>query len=92
MRRFDMDPEARMDLYATVEALLDYVKSLHVTLGDVMTDVAAIRDTVFDPVEIAAYRASMRVAPDNAKPLMDEAMRSCDDIIEEVFTSQRWEN
>jgi len=85
-----MDPEARMDLYVTIEALLGYVKSLHATLGAVMADVAAIRDTVFDPVEIAAYRACMKVDFDNAKPMTDEAMR--DDIIEEVFISQRWEN
>lgn len=54
MRRFDMDPQARMDLYAAMETFLGYVKTVHATLGAVMADVAAIRDTVFDPEENAA--------------------------------------
>jgi len=94
MRKLDMDPEARLDLFVTMEAFLGYVKSLHTSLGEVMADVAAIRDTVFnDPSEIAAYRNNnLKTVLGRAKPLVDEAMRSCDDMLEEFVSSQRWEN
>ena len=43
-------------------------------------------------MEIAAYRASMKVALDNAKPRIDEAIGNTDDVLEEFFISQRSEN
>jgi hypothetical protein len=93
MRKLDMDPEARLDLFVTMEAFLGYVKSLHSSLGEVMADVAAIRDAVFtDPTEIAAYRNNLKIALGSAKPLVEEAMRNCDDMLEEFVASQRWEN
>jgi hypothetical protein len=88
-----MDTEARLDLFATMEAFLVYVKSLHTTLGEVMADVAAIRNTVFDdPAEIAVYRSNLKAALDSAKPMMDEAIRSYDDLLEEFAASQQWKN
>jgi hypothetical protein len=93
MRKLDMDPEARLDLFVTMEAFLGYVKTLHTSLGEVMADVAAIRDAVFnDPAEITAYRNNLKIALGSAKPLVEEAMRSCDDMLEEFASSQRWEN
>lgn len=74
MRKLGMDPEARLDLFVTMEAFLGYVKSLHTSLVEVMADVAAIRDAVFnDPTEIAAYRNNLKIALGNAKPLVEEA-------------------
>jgi hypothetical protein len=93
MRKLDMDPEARLGLFVTMAALLGFVKSLHTSLGEVMADVAAIRDAVFtDPTEIAAYRNNLNIAPGSAKPLVEEAMRNCDDMLEEFVASPRWEN
>ena len=34
MRKLDMDPGARLDLFVTMEAFLGHVKSLHTSLGD----------------------------------------------------------
>jgi hypothetical protein len=42
MCKLDMDPEARLDLFVTMEAFLGYVKSLPTSLGEVMADIAAI--------------------------------------------------
>ena len=93
MRKLDVDPEARLDLFVTMEGFLGYVKSLHSSLGEVMADVAAIRDAVFtDRTEIADYRNNLNIALGSAKPLVEEAMRNCDDMMEEFVASQRWEN
>jgi hypothetical protein len=93
MRKLDMDPGARLDLFVTMEALLGYIKSLHTNLGEVMADVAAIRDAVVaDPTEIAAYRNNLNITLGSTKPLVEEAMRHCDDMLEEFVASRRWEN
>jgi len=93
MRKLDTDPQARLDLFVTMEAFLSHVKSLRTSLGEVMADVAAIRDAVFaDPTEIAAYRNNLNIVLGSAKPFVEEAMRNCDDMLEEFVASQRWEN
>jgi len=40
-----------MELLASLAALLDCMKSLHATVGAVMADVAAIRNTLFEDAE-----------------------------------------
>lgn len=76
--------EERGEILAYLEALLSCVKSLHASVGAVMADVSAIRNTVMeDPEEIALA---------TAKPMVDEAMRSCDDLMEEIVASQQYKN
>lgn len=93
MSKLEMEPQERLELLAYLEALLGCVKSLHASVGAVMADVAAIRNTVFeDPEEISQYRTNLRVAVATAKPMVDEAMRSYDDLIQEIVESQQYKN
>lgn len=49
----------KLDLLVSLEALLGCMKSLHATLGAVLADVAALRNTVLEDLEdIAALRLS----------------------------------
>lgn len=85
--------EERAEILAYLEALLACVKSLHASVGAVMADVAAMRSTVLeDPDEIAMYRTNLRMAVSTAKPMVDEAMRSYDDLLEEIVGSQQYKN
>ncbi len=93
MSKLPLDSQGRMELLAYLEALLGCVKSLHASVGAVMADVAAIRNTVFeDPDEIALYRNNLRLAVATAKPMVDEAMRSYDDLMVEIADSQQYKN
>ena len=93
MSKMQMDSQERMELLAYLEALLGCVKSLHASVGAVMADVAAIRNTVFeDPDEIALYRNNLRLAVATAKPMVEEAMRSYDDLMVEIVDSQQYKN
>ena len=92
-KHLEMSEQEKMDLFAYLEAILGCVKSLHAGLGAVMADVAAIRTTVFDePEELANYRAKLKLAVTTAKPMVDEALRSYDDLLEEITNSHGWQN
>lgn len=93
MRISGMDPEARPDLFAAMEAFLGSVESLHATLAAVMADAAATRNTVFDdPAGIAVYGRNLKLALSTAKPMVDEALRSHDEMLEDFVSSQGWKN
>jgi len=93
MSKLQWDANEKMELLAYLEALLGCVKSLHASIGTVMADVAAIRNTVFDdPEEIALYRASLKLGVATAKPMIDEAMHSYDDLLQEIVDSQPYPN
>jgi len=93
MSKLQWDPKEKLELLASLEALLSCMRSLHTTVGAVMADVAAIRSTVFDdPEDMAVYRANLRLAVDAAKPMVDEALNSYDDLIQEIADSQRYAN
>ncbi len=93
MSKLNWDAEEKVELLAHLEAILGSVKALHATLGAVMADVAAIRSTVFDDdEELALYKANLRTAVATAKPIVDDALRSYDDLMEEIAASQQWEN
>jgi hypothetical protein len=93
MSKLELDAIEKMDLLAHLEAILGTVKSLQATLGSVMADVAAIRSTVFDDSEeLALYRNNLRTVVASAKPMVDDALRSYDDLMEEIAASQQWEN
>ena len=93
MSKFQIDPKEKLDLLASLEALLGCMKSLHAAVSAVMADVAAIRNTAFaDPEDIAVYRANLRLAVATAKPTVDEALNSYDDLLEEIIQSQQYAN
>jgi hypothetical protein len=93
MSKLPMAPEERMELFAFLEALLGCLKSLHASVGAVMADVAAMRTTIFEnPEEIANYRANLKASLATAKPIVDEAMRSYDDMLDEIVSSQQYKN
>jgi len=69
------------------------VRALHAALSALMTDVAAIRRTLLHgPRELAHYRDNLRSAIETAKPLVDEAMQSYDEMIRQIEDSERWRN
>ncbi len=93
MAKFDLNSEERMELFTYLEALLGCVKSLHGSVGAVMADVAAMRTTLFeDPEEIALYKANLKMAVATAKPMVEEAMRSYDEMLDEIVASQQYQN
>jgi hypothetical protein len=93
MSKKEFDVVEKMELLAHLEAILGSVKSLQAALGSVMADVAAIRNTVFDDVEeLELYKTNLRTAVATAQPMVDDALRSYDDFMEEIAASQQWEN
>jgi hypothetical protein len=93
MAKIQLDTQDKLQLFASLEALLGCMKSLHATVGAVMADVAAIRNTVFeDPEDLAVYRANLRMAAVTAKPMVDEALNSYDDLLQEIINSQQYTN
>jgi hypothetical protein len=93
MAKLQLDAREKLDLLASLEAILGCVKSLHATVGAVMADVAAIRNTVFeDPDDVAVYRANLRMAMASAKPMVDEALNCYDELLQEIADSQQYTN
>jgi len=93
MVKLEWNTNEKLELLASLEALLGCLKSVHATVGAVMADVAAIRNTVFDdPEDMAVYRANLRMAMATAKPLVDEALNSYDDLLQEIIETQRYAN
>jgi hypothetical protein len=93
MSKLQWDEQEKMDLLASLEALLGCMRSLHSTVGAVMNDVAAIRNTVFeDPEDMAAYRADLRRAVKTSRPKAEAALSSYDDLIQKIAESQRYPN
>lgn len=72
---------------------LGHVKTLHAALTGLMTDMAALRRTMLEePEDLAQYQANLRIAVETARPLVDEAMRSYDEMIKVLTSSERWAN
>lgn len=70
-----------------------HVKSLHATLTAVMTDVAALRRTLLGEAgNDVDYKNNLRAAIETAKPLVDEAMKSYDEMIREIQSLEEWRN
>jgi len=84
------DEECLQDFLALT---LGHVKSLHAAISGVMADMAALRKTILEgPEDIAHYQVNLRIAMDTAKPLVDEAMRSYDEMIQVLSSPERWQN
>lgn len=69
------------------------VRALHATLSALMTDVAALRRTLLQgPGELVQYKNNLRLAIETAKPIVDEAMQSYDEMIQQIEESEAWRN
>ena len=69
------------------------VRALHATLSALMTDVAALRRTLLqNPEDANQYRNNLRAAIETAKPIVDEAMQSYDEMIRQIQESEGWRN
>jgi hypothetical protein len=93
MSKLQWNEKERLELLALLEALLGCMKSLHATVGAVMADVGAIRNTLFDdPEEMAGYRANLRLTVATAEPLVEEVLYSYDDLLQDIVKSQEYTN
>ena len=69
------------------------IKTLHATLGALMADVAAMRRTVLqDSDDVARYRNNLTATMETARPLLDEAMQSYEDMIRQIEESEELRN
>ena len=84
------------DVQNVNEILLSTVKQMrapHATLTALMTDVAAMRRTLLHgQAHLVQYKRNLRSAIDTAKPLVDEAMQSYDEMIRQIEESEAWRN
>lgn len=72
---------------------IKHVRTLHATLSALMTDVAAIRRTLLEqPANVAQYKSNLLEAIETAKPLVDEALESYDDMIRQIQSYEEWRN
>jgi broad specificity phosphatase PhoE len=72
---------------------LQHVRTLHATLSAVMTDVAAIRRTLLEePEDLFQYKSNLLAAIETAKPLVDEALQSYDEMIRQIQDLKEWQN
>jgi len=94
MREPESLPLERIDLLAYLESILGCVKSLHVAVGALIADVAAIRNTVFeDPGELAQYRNQLKRMLSSVQPLVEDTLRSDDDWIkQQLGATDPWKN
>jgi hypothetical protein len=93
MAKRQLGSEERMELLAYLEALLGCVKSLHASVGEVMADVAAMRSAVLENAEdLGLYQTNLKQETTSARPMVQEAFRSYDDLIAEFAGSQRYKN
>jgi hypothetical protein len=95
MLNLDVELRKQNDEYLQefIALTLGHVKSLHAALTGLMTDVAALRRTMLaEPEDKDLYQENLRVALETAKPLVDEAMQSYDDMIQSVANGKSWEN
>jgi hypothetical protein len=92
-----LDPAFEIGDVQTLHQLLvtavQQVKTLHATVGAMMADVAALRRTVLqDPKEMLDYRNNLLTTIETARPLVDEAMQSYDEMIRQIVESEGLSN
>ena len=69
------------------------VRALHAALSALMTDVAAIRRTLLHGSgDLVQYKNNLRSAIETARPIVDEAMQSYDEMIRQIEDSEGWRN
>ena len=69
------------------------VKGQHAMISALMAEVAALRKTVAEKPENADfYESNLKAAMETAKPFVDDAMRTYDDMIELVHSADMGKN
>jgi len=92
---FDSALEVRevQNLHQILLLAVQQIKTLHATLGALMADVAAIRRTVLQDADDAAhYKNNLISTMETARPLVDEAMESYEDMIRQIEESEELRN
>jgi hypothetical protein len=70
-------------------ATVRHLKALHATLSAVMVDVAALRQSVLiEPEDVSCYKGKIQKGTEIAKPLVNAAMRSYDEMIQRIAGSE----
>jgi hypothetical protein len=70
-------------------AMVRHLKAVHATLSAVMVDVAALRQTVLiEPEDVNRYKEKLQKGTEIAKPLVNAAMRSYDEMIQRIAGSE----
>lgn len=65
--------------------IVAHVKALHAILSSVMVDTAALRQTILvEPADSGVYADNVKAGAKIARPLVDTAMRSYDEIIQRI--------
>lgn len=84
---------AVQDLHRLLLLTVKQVRTLHATLSALMADVAALRRTVLqDEEDILDYKNNLLTTLETARPLVDEAMKSYDEMIQQIEESGRYCN
>ena len=70
-------------LQATLAVAIGQMKGQHAMISALMAEVAALRKTVAEKPENAdLYESNLKAARETAKPFVDDAMRTCHEMIE----------
>ena len=92
MSKLEWTAKEKLELSASLEALIGGMKSLHATMGAVLAEVSAVRNTLFDdPEDLLVDRSNLRLLTAMAKPRAEEAL-TYDDLLAEIADSQRYAN
>jgi hypothetical protein len=80
-------------LQATLAVAIGQMKGLHAMISALMAEVAALRKTVAEKPENAdLYQSNLKAAMETAKPFVDDAMQTYDEMIELVCSTDVWKN
>lgn len=80
-------------LQATLAVAIGQMKGLHAMITALMAEVAALRKTVAEKPENAdQYQSNLKAAMETAKPFVDDAMQTYDEMIELVCSTDVWKN
>lgn len=92
MPRSLLDQE-EMETRAELEAVIQYVQSLHAIIGAMMADIAAIRNTVFDDREsMESYQSNLKLTLEAARPAIEEAMSAYEEFVKDIGDAPQWQN
>ncbi len=73
------------NLHDVLLLTVQQMKTLHAALGALMADVAAIRRTVLQSGDdVARYKNNLMSTMETARPLIDEAMQSYEEMIRQI--------
>jgi restriction endonuclease Mrr len=88
----DMARQKEYDNTLVLVEIVNHLKGLHTILSSVMLDTAALRQTVLaGKSERAKYSDRVKAGAEIGRPLLEEALRSYDQMIERIRDAQEAE-